>query len=861
MACIRILKRIASGVCLLTLGTVAWGQSSAELAPAFLDRFDEVRIWLPDAVKPETVKGKIRLTIDGKVREIRSVSGGARLSQTGNPNFVVLAGTIQSALGANPWDPAGTITRMVRVTPDLFELTVKLPAGRYQYKVARGASWGENYGQNFTPNGNNIDLVLESPKIVKFVVNFKERWIRDSVNQPSLIQAPNVLPPTPTFPSDETEGKYQSVIARLAKPLTLSELSRQIKVRVANGPERIVISRGVLDEPASVYTGRDLGPTWTPRQTTFKVWSPIATKVDLLLFKSATSGVQRSIPMRRGPRGTWVATVPGNLDGTYYQYRLNSYGKTRYAADIYAKAASADSSRSVVLNLARTNPRGWPHPRLFQGKNHTDAVLYEIHVRDFTIHPMSGVRPEWRGKYLGLTQRGTKIPGTNFPTGLDYLKSLGVTHVHILPFQDFNPQHSNMYNWGYETTLFNVPEEQYAVNKTDPAARIREVKEMVLAMQQAGIGVVLDVVYNHSVPSEGPLSAFWELVPYFYFRTDDRGFVLNESGVGNALHDERPMVRKFIRESLEFWTREYRLDGYRFDLIGMFTRDSNADFARAIRRINPAAVIYGEPWTGGGPTRFGKGDQRGTGVAVFNDRFRGAFRGELDAAGPGFALGGVVDRNGLISALMGSVKDFTNSPQETVNYVSAHDNLTWWDRVALSLGSNNPLRESGVRLGTAAVLLAQGMPFLEGGVELGRTKNMNNNSYNAGDEANQYDWELAKKHQGLFRYTQGLIQLRRSQPGLRLATTEAVTTKMTFLSESQVPRQTIAYLVDGAKVGSGWREILVVLHGGLQASKMTLPSGSWSVAVEGDQAGTKALRQVSGTLPLAPLSATVLFRP
>lgn len=856
---IRILSSIAALVGAFAATVSAHAQGAAWRGPAFLDGFDEIRLWLPEATQPDALKGKVTVTLDGRPIRVASIEGAEKATRANDPNFVVLPGTIQSALGARDWDPAGDITRMTRVADGVFEFVARLPRGRFEYKVARGGGWAENYGLNFSSGGANIAIELDRPQIVRFVVDFNQKTIRDSINHPNDVKAPAELPARPPVQEDPRDQKYQSVRVKLGQPLVAGDLSKPMTVQVQGGAVRPVYAREVLSHPMFQYERDDLGSRWTRQQTTFKVWSPVAKSVDLVLFPNAKAPASRTISMQRGAAGVWFATVRGDLHGTYYQYHFDSYGEKRVAADINGYAASADSSRSMVVDLSRTNPEGWPVPRLFQGKRHTDAVLYELHIRDFTVDPSSGVRPEWRGKYLGFTQHGTRVPGTNFVTGIDYLKDLGVTHVHILPMQDFNPAHSEMYNWGYETTLFNVPEEQYAVDRHDALGRIRETKLMIREMQRAGIGVVLDVVYNHSVPSQGNESAFWATVPYYYFRTNDRGDVLNESGVGNALHDERPMVRKYIRDSLVFWTREYRIDGYRFDLIGMFTRETNADLAKAIRSVNPSAVIYGEPWTGGGPTRFGKGDQRGTGVAVFNDRFRGAFRGELDGPGPGFAMGGSVGRVGLMNVLAGSVSDFTDSPQETVNYVSAHDNLTFWDKVALSLpNSQRPERERAVRLAHVAVLLSQGMPFIEGGVQLGRTKNGNNNSYNAGDEANKYDWKRALDYVENHRYFKGLIALRKAQPLFRLGTKAEIERHMTFLPAEATPGNTIAYRLHG--LPGGWSEIVVVLHGSRTSQTMRLPAGDWSVAVDHQNAGTSALRSVSGTVRLEPLSALVLFR-
>lgn len=810
--------------------------------PAFLDALDEVTIWLPEPQPLAALSGKVRVFQGEKPLTIAKLAGRERVAPGRDPNKIVVAGSFQG------WNPASEETRMTRESEGVWSLTLALPAGDSAYKIARGGTWDENWGVGFAPGGGNIALSLKKPALVTFLVDFNARTVCDSVNQPEKVAPPTALPPRPKPASEETGAtKFYSVSVQLARPLPPDAVAEPLFVQVGDGPKRVVFARGALDSPVFFHQPDDLGARWTKAETTFHVWSPPSRKVDLLLFESENSERFRRISMARGSNGVWSATVHGNLHGVFYQWELSSYGQVRRAADVYGTAARADSTRSMVADLRATNPPGWGAPRPFQGKSQADAVLYEAHIRDLTIDPASGVKPEWRGKYLGASEKA------------GYLKALGVTHVHLLPFQDYNFGNSKGYNWGYETTLFNVPEEQYSTNAADPLARTREVKRMVLAFQRAGIGVVLDVVYNHSVPSEGPGSAFWECVPYYYFRTNDRGDVLNESGVGNALHDERPMVRKFIRESLVFWSREYRLDGFRFDLLGMFSKESVRDWARAIRADNPRAAIYGEPWTGGGPLRFGKGDQRGSGVAVFNDHFRNLVRGDLDDGAPGFAAGGKFDRAALEKAVSGSIHDFADAPTESVNYVSAHDNRTFWDRIARNLPDPRQ-QAAAVKLAHAMALLSQGVPFLEGGVEIGRTKGGRDNSYNAGDAVNRFDWNRAGEFADVEAYFRGLIALRRAHPAFRCATRAEVERTLTFVPASQTPPNAFAFLLDGRARNDSWREILVVFHNGPRPTELPLPPGTWHVVADDKTAGVRPLRPAKDRLTLAPLSANVLYR-
>jgi pullulanase len=726
---------------------------------AFIDSRTEVRLALSTPV-PTVNPNNFTLRVGGKTVGVTSVkpTAYAKTPTTApRPDKVTLPGSFAPALGGNNWDPNDDTTLMTQVRAGFYEFKATVPKGDYEFKVARGGSWSENYGLNFVRDGQNIPLkVTERQGRVTIEVDFDAKKIDVRVTSPAQIGPPSQNP----ILTNQVTRKIDSVALTLARPLTTVELMSPIEVTSTSTASQGIL-RDVLNDSAFIYSKPDLGIQYSPTKTTFKVWSPVSTSVSLE-FKDPRD-VIADIPMKRGATGVWYLTVPGNHHGKAFRYRFQSYGQTRTAADIYAPAATQDSMWSVIVDLRKTDPQGWNRALPKINRSPAESIIYELHVRDFTIDPASGIKPEWRGKYLGFTQTGTKHQG--HPTGIDYLKWLGVTDVHILPFQNFNPDHSQSYNWGYETTLFNVPEEQYSTNPANPITTIRDCKAMIQALHKAGLRVILDVVYNHTVPTHGDRSAFDSTVPYYYFRTNDRGEQLNESGVGNAWADERTMARKYVRESLQFWLREYKLDGYRFDLIGMFNPDSVRDWANACREIRPDAVIYGEPWTGGGPIRYGKSAQRGMQVAVFNDDFRNALRGELDGPRPGF-IGTGQNIEAVKTGLMGSVATFAGDPIESLNYISAHDNLTLNDKFALS-GLSEGLRPKATVLASAAILVAPGIAFLEGGPEIGRTKGGNHNSYNAGDSANQFDWVRAAAWRSTATQVKQLIELRKSHPAFR----------------------------------------------------------------------------------------------
>ncbi|HEY3269464.1 MAG TPA: type I pullulanase [Armatimonadota bacterium] len=850
-----------------TLCAAASAQTPPAPLPAFLDGLDTVTIALPEPEAIDGLKGRYSLTAASGSIAVTEVLPGSRpvrnrrLPRT--PGRVVLAGSFQPALGGEAWDPDGESAQMTEVRPGVFELAVTLPKGHYEYKIARGGSWGENYGAGFEPGGQNIPLdVSKDGTPVRIVVDFNTRVIRDSIRNPKDAPPPDAMP---ARPAEAPQGvKYDAAILRLARPVAITDVSAPMTLKSEGGADRVVYARDALTDRAFQYVGDDLGARWTAGATAFKVWSPVSESADLLLYTAAKGGEPRVIPMRRLAAGVWYARVTGDLHGAYYRYRFRSYGETREAADIYCFAAGADGERSMVVDLKRTNPAGWPGAALPRRASATDAVIYETHVRDFTVLPSSGVRPAWRGKYPGMAERNTRVPGSARPTGADYLMDLGVTDVHLLPIQSTVTGSNGEYDWGYATTLFNVPEEQYSTTPNDPVNVIRETKAMVAGLHKAGLRVVLDVVYNHTWPPEGRGSAFWQTVPYYYCRTNDRGEILNESGVGNATADERPMVRKFVRDSLLYWLREYNVDGFRFDLLGMHTPESVADWAKALRAARPDVLIYGEPWTGGGPLRFGKGAQQGMGVAVFNDTFRGALRGDTDGAGPGFAMGADAAPDVMRLVLAGSVHavpgdgGFTATPSESVNYVSAHDNLSLWDKARRAMpGADDGEVARAVKLATAAALLSEGIPFLEGGVEIGRTKGGIANSYNANDAVNGFHWDRAPAFSELHDYVRGLIALRKSLPALRLDSADAVERDVRFPIPATLPPNTVTYTIPGAP---GWTEALVILHGARTPATLTLPEGRWQVLADERRAGVKPLRAVEGSIMLPPLSAMVLAR-
>ena len=615
-----------------------------------------------------------------------------------------------------------------------------------------------------------------------------------------------------------------------------------------------VYARGVLEAPEFSPLDARFGAFCAETETHFATWSPVSDAVELLLYEPrGAPEPSRTVAMTRGDKGLWDTTVKGDLHGVEYRYRFTNYGVAREVPDMWGFAANADSSRTVVADLSRLKPAGFDAslpPKLAQP---TDEIIYEIHVRDFTQRDPNAADAV-RGTYLGLVHPG--VPAGSGPTtGLAHLKDLGVTAVHLLPIHDFTAKVGE-YNWGYWTTLFNVPESNYATNPSDPFSAIRDLRTAITTLHQNDIRVILDVVYNHT--SDASLfSPFGAAAPYYFFRTTAAGRLTNDSGTGNGFADERPMARKYIVDSVAHWLEEYRIDGFRFDLLGCHKPETVRAICERVKEIRPDATLYGEPWTGGGPIHFGKGAQKGLPMAVFNDHLRNAIRGDLDGTAVGFATGPGGDVDAVRRGVKGSIDDFTEEPTETINYTSAHDNLVLWDKITKTQpGLGDRTRRMMQKLAIGVVLTSQGIPFLHGGCEFARTKQGNHNSYNAGDEINDFGWTRKDEYGDIYAFTKGLIELRRAHPAFRMAD-DAMVRRSVFFEDLG---RTVAFTIDGTVAGDEWSRIYVAYNDEPEPLDITLPQGDWTIVVDANSAGTKPLGTARGRATLPPYSMFVAYR-
>lgn len=670
------------------------------------------------------------------------------------------------------------------------------------------------------------------------------------------------------------------------------------------------------------YEGKDLGLTYSPGSSVFKVWAPTAKAVSLVLYDtggnedgtSAVSGVWdrgQILQMQPWAQGVWQIKVREDLNGKYYMYRVTSEeGEVQEVADPYATAVSANGVRMAIVDLQRTDPEGWDKDVSPPLLHPSDAVLYELHVRDFSIHDSSGM--VYKGKYKAFTETGLKDEEGN-ALGIDHLLELGITHVHLLPVFDFQTvdefkagsdgsspkSHFTEYNWGYDPQNYNVPEGSYSTDPATPGVRITEFKEMVQSLHRYGISVIMDVVYNHTYSVEnGP---FDRLVPGYFYRHDYTGRLSNGSGVGNELATERPMVRKYIKDSLYYWAKEYHIDGFRFDLMGLIDKVTMREIAEELRlELNPNLLLYGEPWTGGDSPLMNKtlkGVQRGKGYAVFNDNFRSAIKGDSDGWGRGFVTGEYGKESAVAAGIKGAIHDFTDSPIEAVNYVTAHDNLNLWDKVLavqgkrqeanfpdlengqlkgggsveevvalanpyVTVGEGHVLESETVRrslLANGIVLTSQGIPFFHAGDEFLRSKYGDHNSYRSSDAVNAIRWNNKKEFAPVFKYYQGLLDLRRSHPAFRLHGRQEVERSLEFM---RCDDGVVAYTLKNNAGSDPWNNIVVIFNANSWPISIDMPhtSSLWSVVVDHSQAGKDAFRAVEGSgVHVEGLSMMVLY--
>lgn len=633
------------------------------------------------------------------------------------------------------------------------------------------------------------------------------------------------------------------------------------------------------------YYGDDLELVYTPEKSVFTLWAPTAEKVRLNLYQSGEGGKpEERLEMEKADDGTWKISVDRNLKGSFYTFRIKKEGKwLKETPGIWAKAVGINGNRAAVIDWNETNPEGWEEDRAPELKMYSDIIVYELHHRDFSIAPNSGV--QHKGKFLALTETGTKTPD-GAASGLDHLKELGVTHIHILPSFDFatvdeKRLNENKYNWGYDPKNYNVPDGSYSTDPANPVTRIREFKEMVKSLHQNGLRIVLDVVYNHTAATDD--SNFNLTVPGYFYRQNPDGSYSNASGCGNETASEREMVRRFIIESVKFWAKEYHIDGFRFDLMGIHDIETMNRLRSELLEIDPTIFVYGEGWVAAdSPLPY---EQRAVkehvgqmeGIAVFNDEFRDGLKGStFDEHEPGYASGNINGhfepvKYGIVGgtehpqvdydALLYCDAPYAKAPSQMINFVSCHDGYTLVDKLKLSVQGERAEDELIPidKLVNTVLLTAQGIPFIRGGEEIMQDKKGEPNSFKSPDSVNQIDWSFKTKYREVFDYIKDLIALRKAHPAFRIPTVEGLQQWLHFMDTGD--SGVIAYTLGEHANGDEWKEILVAYNGNRHEATIHIPEGEWKVVCRDGQITLEGQETLQGgDVTIAASSALIVYR-
>lgn len=661
------------------------------------------------------------------------------------------------------------------------------------------------------------------------------------------------------------------------------------------------------------YDGKDLGAVIEDGKTYFRIWSPVAESVQLFLYSHGDyargtvltddeekallndiqqfslpkqmdtlekqNGLIQTLDMKKEKNGVWEAALGYEAEGVYYNFMVTIDGKAVRTADPYATAAGVNGVRSMVLDHKKASPEGWD-TECCQTEV-SCPVIYELHVRDFSYQEESGIRKEYRGKYLAFTEEGTTLENDGIhPTGLDYLKKLGVTHVHLLPVFDYasvdEGSSREQFNWGYDPVNYNVPEGSYSTDPHDGHVRIKEFKQMVMALHKAGIRVVMDVVYNHTHERDSWLN---RTVPYYYYRLDEKGEFSDGSACGNETASERPMMTNYMVDSVVYWAKEYHIDGFRFDLMGVHDTDTMNKIRKALNELpsGDKILMYGEPWSGGAlsmpehkiPAMKVNVEHLDNDIAIFCDNTRDAIKGDVFIAEkPGFVNG----KDGLEKQIECSIAGWCgewqctdedgefipHSTNQIISYVSAHDNYTLWDKLKITMTPDsedwgmNPTLLKANKLVAAILMMCQGKVFFQAGEEFGRTKKGDDNSYASSSSLNALDWKRMAEYEELVSYYSGLIRIRKKMPLLYDGRTKTPE-QLCFLSP--LPENVVAFtLKDGEKQG-----IFAAYNASEQNVTIAVPDGVKDYVVLADE--KMVYPEGNGTVPeklvLPALSACI----
>ena len=630
---------------------------------------------------------------------------------------------------------------------------------------------------------------------------------------------------------------------------------------------------------SNAYGESDLGATYSPESTTFKVWSPDASNVVLNLYTTGSDSEEGSQGLgayalsEETSTGVWSVTIVGNLKNVYYTYTITVNGKTEETQDVYSKATGVNGKRSMVVDLDSTDPDGWDTDEHVLFDNAQEAVVWEVHVRDFSIADNSGVSSENKGKYLAFTEGGTKLNSDTsedaVSTCIDYLVESGVNCVQLMPVYDFgsvdetvtgNPSNRN---WGYDPVNYNVPEGSYSTNPYDGNTRITEFKQMIQALHDRGISVVMDVVYNHTYSTED--SCLYKTVPGYYYRQTSSSVYSNGSGCGNETASDKLMYRKYMIDSVLYWAQEYHIDGFRFDLMGIHDITTMNEIRIALDNLyadgsGQKILMYGEPWTGG-TVAISDGCSQSNAylldsrVGMFCDSYRDSIKGGTNDASTGFVQGNNDKTYGVVQGVKG--QGFSaKAPSQTIAYADAHDNLILWDKIVKSNGSSSWNSTSSSYTGQmkealGLIMTSQGIPFMTAGTEFCRTKQGDHNSYNSSDSINEIDWSRVETYSEVADYFKGLMKIRENYSPLK---GESFSTP-TFQSDYGY---VVAYTYSNNTAGE-WGKMCVLVNSGTQAYPITLDGSGWTIVADQTRAGLESLGTVSGNSYSVPARSTAIL--
>lgn len=726
---------------------------------------------------------------------------------------------------------------------------------------------GEN---NLEKPGQFVVAKLDDLNMISIETNLSFPIVSDEINPIEVKANGKLLEINEVTSNDVKDGITIAAKIELSEDV---ELGQKLTVSKNGFTTKEVVLGDVMGsagfEKMFYYEGNDLGNTYSTSKTSFRVWAPTATEVKVVTYTKwdDKTGIESS--MEKSEKGTWTYDLTGDQNGTFYTYKVNVGGIWNEAVDPYARSVAANGDKGAIINLKETTPKRWKPSEKPNFANLNDAILYELHIRDFSIDKNSGM--ENKGKFLALTEKGTTGTDGN-KTGIDYIKELGITHVELMPISDYASVNETeikpQFNWGYNPKNYNSPEGSYSTDPYNPITRVKELKQAIQSLHDSGLRVTMDVVYSHMYNSNA--SNFNKIVPGYYYRYNKDGTDSNESGYGNTIASENTMSRKFIVDSVAYWAKEYNIDGFRFDLMDIVDIKTMNEVRKKLDSIDPSIIIVGK---GSGNETLISEDTQATqkntskmsGIAHFNDIMRNAISGNVfESKTKGFVNGKINVESDIKKGIVGGI-DYSSTiktwekiePAQSVNYAESHSNNTLWDKLLLTNpGDTDAVRLKMHKMADSMILTSQGLSSFQAGQEFLRTKAGNSNSYKASDSVNQIDWTRKSQNIDTVNYFKGLITLRKSHPAFRMTSAEMIKKNLHFLTS---PKNVIAYEIDHNANMDTWANIVVAFNANKEDITVKLPQkGKWNIVVNGKEAGVKTIKQFRGDSLTVPALSTIV---